>query len=323
VSDDPAVACRHALLHNLGLRSGERVVVIADAPMLEVGRIFETAARTITRRVDLVEIPAPVRSGEEPPGGAARAMLRGDVVLLTVSRSLSWTRAREEATRAGTRLASMPGITEPIILRALGVDYEAVRERANRLADLLDAGGQALIRSKTGTNLALDIAGRRAHGRKGGIYREPGQWGNLPCGEAFIAPVEGTARGIYVVDASHGGLGRVAEPIRVTVEGGRATVFEGGEEAVRLRELLESAGDRSAFNVAELGIGCNDAARLSGVTLEDEKVLGTCHVALGGNAMFGGAVRVGIHLDGVLRDPTISLDGEIILDSGKIVRALR
>ena len=312
-------ACGHALRHNLGLRSGERVVVIADAPMLEIGRIFEAAARTITPRVDLVGIPEAKRGGEEPPGGAARAMLRADVVLLVVSRSLSWTRAREEATRAGARLASMPGITEPIILRTLGVDYDAVRDRANRLADLLDAGGQALIRSKAGTDLALGIAGRSAHGRKGGIFREPGQWGNLPCGEAFIAPVEGTARGIYVVDGSQGGLGPVAEPIRVTVDQGRAIAFEGGEEALRLRELLESTGNPSAFNVAEMGIGCNDAARLSGATLEDEKVLGTCHVALGSNAMFGGTVRAGIHLDGVLRDPTISIDGETILESGRIL----
>jgi len=311
--------CRSALSHNLGLRSGERVVVVSDGPLLPIGRAFEEAARRITPRVDFVEIPVAARAGEEPPGPAARAMREADVVLLPVSRSLSWTRAREEATRAGARVASMPGITEETVLRTLGADYEAIRVRANELADRLDAGDRVSIRSDAGTDLALDIAGRRAHGRKGGIYREPGQWGNLPCGEAFLAPVEGTARGVYVIDASHGGVGRVAVPIRVTVERGRAVDFEGGEQAPRLRALLESAADPLACNVAELGIGCNPFARVSGVTLEDEKALGTCHPALGGNAMFGGAVRIALHLDGVLRAPTIAIDGRIVLDAGRIV----
>lgn len=310
--------CRDALLRNLGLRSGERVVVISDGPMASVGRLFEEAARAITSRVARVEIPLAERSDREPPGYAARAMRDADVVLLPVSRSLSWTRAREAATRAGARVASMPGITEEILLRTLAADYEEIRERANRLADLLDAGDRVRIGSAAGTDLVLGIAGRRAHGRKGGIYREPGQWGNLPCGEAFIAPLEGEARGIYVVDASHGGVGRVVTPIRVTVERGRAVAIDGGEEASRLSALLESVRTPLACNVAELGIGCNHAARISGVTLEDEKALGTCHIALGDNAMFGGRVRVGLHLDGVLRDPTISIDGKRVLESGRI-----
>lgn len=321
MSDSARRACRGALERNLGLRPPERVVVIFDGPMLRLARTFGEAAREITPRVELVEIPTATDAGAEPPGPAARAMREADVVLLPVSRSLSWTRARERATRAGARVASMPGITEEIVLRTFVADYEAIRERANDLADRLDAGERVRIASAAGTDLVLGIAGRRAHGRKGGIYREPGQWGNLPCGEAFLAPVEGSAHGVYVVDASHGGVGRVAVPIRVTVERGRAVAVEGGEEASRLRALLESAGDPLARNVAELGIGCNHAARVSGVTLEDEKALGTCHIALGANAMFGGTVRTALHLDGVLRQPTISIDGTTILESGKIVPA--
>jgi len=312
MSDAALRVCRGALLRNLGLRSGERVAVVCDGSTARLGKLFERAACGITPHARLLEIPVLRCNGEEPPRDAAQAMREADVALLPLSRSLSWTRAREEATRAGTRVASMPGITEEIALRTFDADYAAIRERANRLADLLDAGEQVGIRSAGGTDLALSIAGRRAHGRKGGIYTEPGQWGNLPCGEAFIAPVEGTARGVYVVDASHGGVGRGTTAIRVTVERGRAVAIEGGAEASRLRALLESAGDPLAFSVAELGIGCNHAARLCGVTLEDEKVLGTCHIALGGNAMFGGSVRIGLHLDGVLRDPEISIDGRAI-----------
>jgi leucyl aminopeptidase (aminopeptidase T) len=306
---DPALvrACLLALDRNLGLGSGERVLIVTDIERMGIGRAFQAAAAEHTSAVELIEIPVAARNGMEPPAGAARRMIAADVVLLPLTCSISWTRARQEATRAGARVASMPGITSEIALRTFAADYEAVRRRVNREADRLDAGSTVHVSSARGTDLTLGIAGREAHGRKGGIYRDAGHWGNLPCGEAFIAPVEGTAEGVYVVDSSHGGVGRLARPIRIEVREGRAVAFEGGEEAGRLREMLAAVGDPLAFNVAEFGIGCNDAAQVTGVTLEDEKALGTCHVALGSNAMFGGAVQVDVHLDGVLMSPVISV----------------
>jgi leucyl aminopeptidase (aminopeptidase T) len=240
-----------------------------------------------------------------------------DVALLVTATSLSWTNARKAATDGGTRVGSTPRLDESILLRTLTIDYEIVRERANRLCDRLDRAAEVRVTTAAGSDVTFSIEGRIAHGRKGGIYREPGQWGNLPCGEAFVAPVEGSGRGVYVVDASHGGVGRLAEPIRVLVADGRATRIEGGDEARRLRALLESTGEAAAFNLAEFGIGCNHAARVCGVTLEDEKVLGTCHLALGRNDLFGGTVRASVHLDGVVGRPRVLLDGEELpLDPG-------
>jgi leucyl aminopeptidase (aminopeptidase T) len=302
-------ACLQALTRNLGLRPEERVLVVTDAAMRSIGELFVMAARQVTARVEQVEIPVAASNGEAPPTAIAELMAAADVVLLPLSRSISWTGAREAATRQGARVASMPAITTEIICRTFVADYTAIRARVNRLADLLDRGSTVHVTSAAGTDLKLSIAGRMAHGRKGGIYREPGQWGNLPCGEAFIAPLEGSAAGIYVVDASHGGVGQLNTPIRIAVEAGRAVTISGGAEAQRLVAVLEAVGDAEAFNVAELGIGCNDAARISGVTLEDEKAIGTCHIALGSNAYFGGTVEVGVHLDGVLRRPSITIDG--------------
>jgi leucyl aminopeptidase (aminopeptidase T) len=194
----------------------------------------------------------------------------------------------------------------------LTIDYEPVRERVNRVCDRLDRAGRVRVTALSGTDISFSIEGRLAHGRKGGIYRDPGQWGNLPCGEAFVAPVEGSAQGLYVVDASHGGIGKLSEPIRITVEDGRAVRFEGGHEATGLRGLLESVGEPEAYNLAEFGIGCNHAARICGITLEDEKVLGTCHLALGRNDLFGGTTSTGVHVDGVLARPSVALDGETL-----------
>jgi leucyl aminopeptidase (aminopeptidase T) len=311
-------ACRYALEYNLGLCSGERVVVVSDASTTAIGSAFEAAARQVKTEVERCEIPVPRRNGEEPPAAVAAKMAGADVVVMPLGASLSWTRARSDATRAGVRLASMPSITEAIVLRMFGIDYGPVRERANGLCDLLDEGNEVRICTSLGTDLRLSIAGRAGHGRKGGLYRQPGEWGNLPCGEAFIAPVEGTARGVYVVDASHGGVGQVETPIRVTVRDGRVAKIEGGGSASYLDSLLDSVGDPQAYNIAEFGIGCNHGVSLGGVTLEDEKMLGTCHIAVGSNAFFGGTVSVPIHLDGVLRSPSIWIDDARILDHGRL-----
>ena len=303
-------ACRHALGHNLGLAAGESVLVVTDAVMQSMGELFAEAARALTPTVDVDLVPVGERSGAEPPAGTARKMAAADVALLLTEKSLSWTNARRTATERGTRVASMPRLDESILRRTLTVDYEPVRERANRICDRLDRAARVQVTTPLGTDLTFSIEGRIAHGRKGGLYREAGQWGNLPCGEAFVAPVEGSASGVYVVDASHAGIGTLGEPIRISVEDGRAVRIEGGREAAELRRLLESVGEPEAYNLAEFGVGCNHAARICGITLEDEKVLGTCHLALGRNDLFGGTVRASVHLDGVLTRAGLLLDDE-------------
>ena len=307
MSDRLSMACRHALEHNLGVGRGERVVVVDDGTRTAIAAAFAQATAGLGAEVSMTGMPVAAANGAEPPAAVALAMQAHDVALLVTEKSLSWTQARVTATRGGTRVASMTSITSEILLRTLTVDYRPVRERVNRMCDQLDEGSSVHVLSAAGTDLRFSIAGRIAHGRKGGIFREPGHWGNLPCGEAFIAPVEGTAQGVYVVDGSHAGLGKLETPLRIKVENGLATRIEGSEPAERLLALLETVGSPAAFNIAEFGIGCNHAATVTGTILEDEKAMNTCHVALGNNIHFGGTVDVPIHLDGVILRPEIKI----------------
>ena len=131
-------------------------------------------------------------------------------------------------------------------------------------------------------------------------------------------PVEGQTNGVFVVDGSFAAVGKIEEkPIRVKVEDGFATKIEGGKEAERLLAMLEFLG-KPAFTIAELGIGTNDQAIITGAILEDEKVMGTVHIALGNNISMGGTCNVGIHLDGVILEPTVTVDGVLIMESGKL-----
>jgi aminopeptidase len=124
-----------------------------------------------------------------------------------------------------------------------------------------------------------------------------------------------------VVDGSMAGVGLVRTPIRITIEDGYATTITGGEEADRLRALLDAHG-REARTVAEFGIGTNDRARLTGVILEDEKVMGTIHIAFGDNKSMGGSVRVASHLDGLVTAPTVYFDDRLIMDRGQFASGI-
>jgi len=312
-------ACQHALENNLMVGSGEKVLVVTDLPKKKIGLAFELAARRLTRDVALAEIPVAARNGQEPPSTVAEEMTRADVILMPVTKSLSWTEARLAATETGARVASMPGITEQIILRTFYADYQAIQKRVRGLCDLLDRSRSLRVTTSLGTDIKMDISGRLGRGRRGGLYTEAGAWGNLPCGEAFIAPIEGSADGVYVVDASHSGVGRLSDPICFVVSEGSVKEIEGGREAYKLAALLEEVNSRDAYKIAELGIGCNDRASICGITLEDEKALGTCHIAVGSNVLFGGTTAVDIHLDGVLTRPTIHVDQQKVIEDGRLL----
>jgi len=207
----------------------------------------------------------------------------------------------------------MPMITEKMMYQgAMLADYGEVSRLTHKVANLLTNASEAEITTPAGTDLHLNIAGREAHPDTG-IFHKPGDFGNLPAGEAFIAPIEGKAEGHVVID---GRLGRLREVIKIVVKGGWAKKIS-GKPSMEIRKMLDEVGPK-AYNLAEFGIGTNPKARLFGNPLEDEKVLGTCHVALGDNSTFGGKVQAGIHIDGVLLRPTIKLDEKIIMESGRL-----
>jgi len=312
-------AAKNCLLTNMALNEDEKITIITDPVKKEIGEVFYEEACRISKECKILLIETMSRNGEEPPEDIAKEMLDCDVLLFVTDKSLSHTRARKAATGKGIRIASMPGITKEIMARSFNADYNLVRERSVRLCDALDKGEKVRVITEKGTDISFSIKGRKSFGRDGGIYDEKGKWGNMPAGEACLAPVEGTASGTYVIDtASPLGTGMLTIPIRITVKEGYAVKIEGDKMADELREALEKVG-KDAFNIAELGIGTNDSAKITGVILEDEKVFGTAHIALGNNKSFGGNIDVPLHLDGVFREPTILIDDKKVMDKGKLL----
>lgn len=317
ISQELYSASQIAVRDCMGVKPGEHVLVITDEPLRTIGYALWKAAKDFGNETILVEILPRKTNGEEPPKEIAELMKMMDVVLCPTSKSLTHTDSRRAATDKGVRIATLPGVTEEIMIRCMNADYNKIAERTFRLCGLLEKTSVIKVKAPRGTDITLPIKGRHAHASSG-IFREKGQWGNLPTGEAYLAPVEGESQGIVVVDGSMASVGMVREPIRITVKDGYAADITGGAEAKRLIELLEPHG-KDGRTVAEFGIGTNDKAILTGLILEDEKVMGTIHIAFGDNKSMGGSVRVASHLDGLIKEPTVWFDETMIMKDGKFL----
>ncbi len=299
----------------MNIKPEEAVLVMTDTGKVKLAEAFAYASSSLGATT-VISVMRPLeRSGLEPPKPVAEAMKASDVVLIPTSTSFSHTDARREASKNGVRIASMPGITEDMMsVGGLTADYHEVERLTNLVSDVLDKGKIVEITTPSGTNLMMSIEERKCLRDTGLYHKPPNLWGNLPAGEACLAPVEGTTQGVLTIDS----LGKiVTQPVRVTLKDGWAVRFDGAD-AGRLESLLRR-GDANAFNVGELGVGTNAKARLTGAVLEDEKVLGTVHVALGDNSSYpGGHSKSNIHMDGILLKPTVSVDGVLLLETGKL-----
>ncbi|GGL49326.1 aminopeptidase [Sporolactobacillus putidus] len=306
--------CQEILKNSLDLKAGEIFLIVTDDAKKSLAEALYRAGQTLGAETLLMVMKERKKSGEEPPRAIAAALAESDAAVCITEFSLTHTKARKQAVASGTRLATMPGITEDMFLEgAITANYSEVKILTEHVTGLLDRGRRVTI-EKEGHQLAFSIEERKGVPSTG-VYIHPGESGNLPSGEAFIAPVEGTASGEILVDGSVVGVGKMRSALLLTVENGRLIKAE-GEGAEQLLNILGTGPGRS---VAEFGIGTNRRARITGNVLEDEKVYGTVHIAFGSNLTFGGTVEAGVHIDCVFKNPDVRIDGRKVLEDGKLV----
>jgi leucyl aminopeptidase (aminopeptidase T) len=301
----------------MDLKEKENLLIVFDANKQGIADVFLKNAKKIIENAFSIEMPVAKVNGEEPPLEVAEEMKKYDVVLLVTTKSLSHTNARRDACKGGGRIASMPGITKDMMERALTADYDMIAETDKRIVEALK--GKRVLRVTT--TLGTDITFFKNNlFDDDGIYHKKGSFGNLPAGEVGFAPVENKTNGVFVIDKTMAGIGRLKSSIKFTVKDGYVVNIEGGDDAEKLNEMLKGFNDKNVYNVAEFSIGTNPNAKITGLTLEDEKVLGTIHIALGDNTSYpGGNTKAPMHLDGVISKPTIFADDEKIMENGNLL----
>lgn len=302
------------------VRQNEKVLIITD-----LAQDVSIAYAIMKATLDVGAIPVmtimDVRSfpGEEPPSQISQAMLASDVIFQSTSTIMIYTQAKIDACARGARFLAMTGITPDVLLSPAltQVDFKKQAELVRRLTERLNKAKRAKITTLAGTNLELSLEGRQAVANPG-FVSGPGDFSGTPDIECYIAPVENSVNGIAIIDGTVASSGLVDSSIKIHVTNGVARQIEGGKHAEALRNRLRDQNDSSVYQVAELGIGLNPKAQLRGAIIEDEGVLGTFHIALGDNTRFGGVNRAPLHIDLVQRDPTIELDGEVIIRKREI-----
>ncbi len=297
----------------LGVQPGDDVVIVVDSSTERLGAALRAAtAAAGGEPVVCVMEPREV-DGQEPPKAVAAALAAATVFIAPTRRSISHTKARKAASEQGARGATLPGVTEDMLARLMAADFPRMAARSRAIADLLTEADEAHITCPLGTDLRLDLSGRTGIPDDGDLT-EPGAFGNLPCGEGFIAPIGGAGT---VMAATLATLGLPEEPVRLTVEAGHL-VAASGEMGEAWLGLLHNAGEQGT-NLAELGVGTNERAGLTGNILEDEKMLGTVHVAFGASAGIGGTVSVPVHLDCLVSDASLTIGATQVLEGGRFV----
>ncbi len=301
------------------IKPGENVLIVTDFMMTTIAEAVAAAAYQTGAEVVISTILPRSGHGQEPPLPIAEAMKKADVIFTPVTYSITHTRAVKDACEAGSRIIALTDYREHMLIKGgLDADFYEIREMCLKFAQAFEDSRSAVLTSMAGTHLTM-----RKEGRPGNALYcivEPGQMSPSPNVEANFSPIEGSAEGVIVADASipYIDIGVLTEPVTATVEKGMITDIKGGHQAKILADDLKSRKDPQVYNVAELGVGLNPKCIMQGIMLEDEGVYGSVHIGIGTNITLGGHVKAAIHYDLLMYGATIELDGKVVLEKGEV-----
>ena len=326
VAEQLKVSARTVIKTCMDVRRGENVLIVCDPTTGDIGQALHEAANERSDNVLLIVMPKARHHGEEPPSPVAHLMRQQQVVIAPTRYSLTHTRAIRQSLREGSRVATMPGMTNEMFSRGgMSADFSLIKQRISDLGPYFRRRRIVKVTSEQGTNVTFEVNWREWKLDDNGICNRPKMLTNLPAGKAFIMPREGTMNGTVVIDGSWES-NLVDEPISLIVEDGIVMDVKGGTIAATIRQEFGEAAKRlrskdreNVWTMAEFGFGMNPQARLFGNVLEDEKRLGTCYFSVGDNTALGGTSAVGIHIPGVLKNASVWLDDTQLISNGEFI----
>lgn len=294
---------------SLGIKKHDKILIITDNKKLKIGKKFLKSIRKISDNTSLIVKSIGKYHGEEPSKKISKEMKKHDVIIAVTTHSLTHTKARRDASKRGARICSMPGFTEKM-MTTLKSDPTKMLKKGKKIEKILRKTKIVRITTKYGTDISFSVK-KRFIDIDAGIFDKPGDFGNMPSGEISTSPIEGTAKGMIVINSMEG---FVKPNTIVYVEKGKAVNIN--HERCNLAKIFKSV--KNSTNIAEFGIGINSKAKIIGNILQDEKALKTCHIAFGNNKSYGGKIYSKVHLDAILFDPTVWFDKKKIISKGNL-----
>ena len=306
----------------MALQRGEKLLVVVDEPLSDArDALLTEAIKTGPAELWSYTFPNASRPFREYPASLLTLFTQVDAVVLllasmdTPKELPAWTAGKVVVLSSRARAGWGAFIDQSVLDCEMSADYEQIAAFTLSLAERLRGSSSAHVTTTLGTDLHMSLVGREWRAETGKL-RGRGVYGNLPAGEIYIAPNEDSAEGVLVIDKCLPGL-LLSEPVKLVFEKGRVKQIEGGEGARYLENAITQHGDATRI-IAELGIGTNTKARLQGNILTDEKVLGTIHIAIGRNDFIGGTnIATTTHIDGIVSQPTLKIDGKMLIHNGE------
>lgn len=312
---------RHIAEDTLGVQPGEQATIVTDLDRpATITVALANSLRYCGAEVTVATISPRDHGGIDPPPPVAAAMWASQVIISQLSFATVHTETIREALRRGCRFCEFWGISEEMMVRGgLMEDPVWLEKTTFRLEELMSKASEVVVKTPQGTDLHLEISGRKAKALAG-TARIPGSWVSLPHGEAAISPIEGTASGRLIAPylVEHREIDRPKEPYELIIKEGNIVEVNGGTEARSFERLLETVGP-SSRNIAEVAIGTNRRARVEVGIREAKKAWGTAHIGIGDSRSIGGTVESPLHIDHILLNPTVWLDGQEVVVDGKLL----
>jgi leucyl aminopeptidase (aminopeptidase T) len=311
----------HLLKHCGSLVKGEKAFILCDASTKNIANVFLKHVKDITTNAKLIQIPLAKTHGEEPPSEAIYEMLQSDLIISLCKYSLAHSQARIDAGKNGARFLSLP-LYDFKLLKDPSVvfDFKSQAPIVRFVADAFTNGKVTRVTSSQGTDITLIIAGRTGNYCPGFVDSTI-LLGSPPDIEANISPLEEKSEGIIVVDGSITcpEIGLLSSFVTLTIYKGKITNFASNNELYTkiLDEMFEGKDSKKRI-LAEIGVGLNPIAKLTGTMLTDEGALGCVHFGFGSNYTTGGINRINFHLDFVIKEPSLFIDKKPIIINGKV-----
>jgi leucyl aminopeptidase (aminopeptidase T) len=307
----------------LNLGQNENLIIVTDTNLMDIADFLFNLSSELKAEPVLVRMSPREAPGVEPPIPVSASMKTADAIMMLTSYTLAPTVARAESQAAGARILSLGGYSWDVLAsKPLRTDFLKIKPLVEKIANKISKSSLVNVTTDAGTNFSMRVDGRVTHALHN-ICHEPGTMGSPPDVEVYVAPLEDYTSGVVFIDGAINLIefGLIKESVKMEINNGVVIYIEGGEEAKRFSNLLESFQDPNMYMIGELGIGLNPNAELVGNPLIDEGVLGTAHIALGLNYTYGGKIRSAkTHIDCVFKDPTIELDGEKIIVNGELMK---
>ena len=295
-------------------KSGEKILFIMDEPSDKIAdsdiwkdrrrmtfdwfTSFQEMGAKEGFFVDIIQYKATGMHNAPIPNNVIEEMKKSNLVIAITEFSASSSLFPiSRAKNSQTRCASLPMVEKRMEKTAFKADYKQVQRYAKVLKKMLENAVGADVDFSTGDHLYIDLRYRPAS-LEAGDCTQPGQFINFPSGEAWQPPYEGVGDEVKKYGKSQtAGIMPVSydgKLVKFVIENNRIVEIHGDKEkAADMQRFFDE--NKSRRNIAELGLGCNPNAVVTGNGLEDEKV--GLHIAYGQSSHFGGKVDCDMHLD--------------------------